>query len=93
MTCNQQVKVKHDNLTEQGLLKGSLTKLKLIDSATSKRSKAYRIPIALQLTADKGLDRLVDRGAQLSTVVGPLACYLFPNQMERFRPVEISNQQ
>ena len=46
----------------QGLLKGPPVKLELIDGAVPKRSKPYRVPIALQSLADKELDRLVNEG-------------------------------
>lgn len=46
----------------QGLLKGSPAKLELIEGAIPKRSKPYRVPIALQSTVDKELDRLISEG-------------------------------
>lgn len=51
----------------QGILKGPPAKLELIDGASPKRSKVYRVPIALQSTADRELDRLVSEGI-LTTV-------------------------
>ena len=46
----------------QGLLKGTPAKLELIEGATPKRAKPYRVPIALQSAVDKELDRLVSAG-------------------------------
>ena len=46
----------------QGLLKGSPVKLELVDGALPKRSKPYRVPIALQSTVDKEIDRLENEG-------------------------------
>lgn len=46
----------------QGLLKGSPVKLELVDGATPKRSKPYRVPIALQSTVDREIDRLENEG-------------------------------
>lgn len=46
----------------QGLLKGSPAKLELVEGANPKRAKPYRVPIALQPTVDKELDRLVNEG-------------------------------
>ena len=48
-----------DTFKGQGLLKGPPAKLELIESATSKRSKPYRVPIALQPSVYRELDRLL----------------------------------